>query len=141
MRLALRWSRRFTWLVTSVAIGTGTAFAAQAAGPDEKFEKALLKLDPSVRLEQLCDYTALARIRADGKNFRPDRAVANAMAEPQITENSVEAKAGAFRSRKKWYTLSYSCTATPDHMKVISFNYSIGPEIPETKWAGYGLWD
>lgn len=131
MRLAL--------LVVSAAVAT--AFAAQAASPDEKFEKALLKLDPSARLEQLCDYTALTRIRADDKNFRPDRAVANAMAEPQVTQDTVEAKAGAFRSRKKWYTLSYSCTATPDHLKVVSFNYKIGPEIPETKWAGYGLWD
>jgi hypothetical protein len=118
-----------------------SAFAAHAASPDEKFEKALLKLDPSARLEQLCDYTALTRIRADDKNFRPDRAVANAMAEPQVVQDTVEAKAGAFRSRKKWYTLAYHCTATPDHLKVVSFNYSIGPEIPETKWAGYGLWD
>jgi hypothetical protein len=124
-----------------VASAVVTAFAAQAASPDEKFEKALLKLDPSARLEQLCDYTALTRIRADDKNFRPDRAVANAMAEPKVTENTVEAKAGAFRSRKKWYTLTYSCTATPDHLKVVSFNYTIGAEIPETKWAGYGLWD
>jgi hypothetical protein len=131
MRLAL--------LVVSASVAT--AFPAQAASPDEKFEKALLKLDPSARLEQLCDYTALTRIRADDKNFRPDRAVANAMAEPVVRQDTVEAKAGAFRSRKKWYTLSYSCTATPDHLKVVSFNYKIGAEIPETKWGGYGLWD
>ena len=47
-------------------------------------------------------------------------------------------KGGAFRSRGKWYALTYSCTATPDHMAV-AFHYTIGAEIPETKWAGYGL--
>ena len=123
------------------AFGALSVVAAQASGADEKFEKALLKLDPSVRLEQLCDYTALKQIRADHKDFRPDRAVANAMAEPQVRQDTVEAKAGAFRSRKKWYTLTYSCTATPDHLKVVSFKYAVGAEIPVTKWAGYGLWD
>jgi hypothetical protein len=131
MRLAL--------LVLSVAIGAVSA--ARADGADDKFEKALLKLDPSARLEQLCDYIALKQIRVDDKNFRPDRAVANAMAEPQVRQDTVEAKAGAFRSRKKWYTLTYVCTATPDHLKVTSFKYTIGAEIPETKWAVYGLWD
>ena len=132
---------RLAWFVVSAAFGAAGIAAAQAASPDEKFEKVLLKLDPSARLEQLCDYTALTRIRADDKNFRPDRAVANAMAEPKVTHDTVEAKAGAFRSRKKWYTLTYRCTATPDHLKVVSFNYTIGAEIPATQWAGYGLWD
>jgi hypothetical protein len=36
--------------------------------------------------------------------------------------------------------MSYSCAATADHMQVLSFKLTIGAEIPETKWAGYGLW-
>lgn len=131
---------RLMGLLVGVAFANGIGVAL-ASGPDEKFEKALLKLDPSVRLEQLCDYTALKQIRADHKDFRPDRAVASAIAEPVVTQDRVEAKAGAFRSRKKWYTMSYTCTATPDHMKVVDFKYAIGEEIPVTKWAGYGLWD
>lgn len=132
---------RFARLSGAVALSAAAVAAAQASGPDEKFEKVLLKLDPSVRLEQLCDYTALKQIRADHKDFRPDRAVASAMAEPVVKQDTVEAKAGAFRSRKKWYTLTYTCTATPDHMQVVAFKYAIGDEIPATKWAGYGLWD
>ena len=120
-----------------LAIGAATLFAAQAAAADAKFEKSLLMLDPSERLEQLCDYTAMAQIRNDDKNYRPDRAVANAMGEAQVSHDTIEAKGGAFRSRGKWYALSYTCTATPDHMTVVSFKYTIGPEIPETKWAGF----
>jgi hypothetical protein len=127
--------------VLTVAGMVAAIVAAQAKGPDEHFEKSLLKLDPSARLEQLCDYTALAQIRKDRKESRPDRAVANAMAEPQVTNDTVEAKAGAFRSRKKWYTLTYRCTANPDHTKVLSFKYEIGAEIPQPKWAAYGLWN
>lgn len=124
-----------------LAIGAATVMAAQAAAADARFEKSLQMLAPAERLEQLCDYTAMTQIRKDDKNFRPDRAVANAMAEPKVSDDTLETKGGAFRSRGKWYTLAYSCTATPDHLKVVSFHYTIGPEIPETKWAGFGLWE
>jgi len=126
--------------VLALAIATAIVFAAHAAAADARFERSLQLLDPSERLAQLCDYTAMTYIRKDARHFRPDRAVAGARSEPQVKNDTVEAKGGAFRSRGKWYELSYSCTGTPDHMKVMSFKYRIGAEIPETKWAGFGLW-
>jgi hypothetical protein len=124
-----------------LAIGAATVIAAQAAASDARFERSLQMLAPSERLEQLCNYTAMTQIRKNEKLFRPDRAVANAMAEPQVKQETLEAKGGAFRSRGKWYALSYTCAATPDHMTVTAFRYTIGAEIPETKWAAFGLWD
>jgi hypothetical protein len=127
--------------VLALAIGTATVFAAHAAAADARFERSLKMLAPSERLEQLCDYTAMTRIRKDRRHFRPDRAVAGAMAEPRVSKHMIVAKGGAFRSRGKWYALSYSCTADAEHLKVLSFHYTIGAEIPENKWAGYGLWE
>jgi hypothetical protein len=127
---------RLLGLVSVAALG----FATQAAA-DVRFEKSLEKLDPAERLEQLCDYTAMTQIRRESKIYRPDRAVANAMTDAKVGADTVEAKGGAFRSRGKWYALTYTCTASPDHLKVVSFHYAIGPEIPETKWTGYGLFD
>lgn len=124
-----------------LAIGAAAVIAAQAAAADARFEKSLQKLDPAERLEQLCDYTAMTQIRRETKAYRPERAVANAMTEAQISNDTVQAKGGAFRSRGKWYALTYTCTVSPDHLKVVSFHYAIGPEIPETKWTGYGLFD
>ena len=124
-----------------LAISAATLIAAQAAAADSRFEKSLLPLGPVDRLEQLCDYTAMTQIRKDAGNFRPDRAIANAISEPRVSQDSIEAKGGAFRSRSKWYALAYACAATPDHLKITSFRYTIGAEIPETKWAGYGLWE
>jgi hypothetical protein len=98
-------------------------------------------LAPEERLEQLCDYTAMARIRKEIKDFKPDRALVSATAEPRIRADTIEVKGGAFRSRGKWYALSFTCTATPDHMEVVAFRYTIGPEIPEANWAADGLWD
>jgi hypothetical protein len=132
--------------IVGLAIGTAVVFAAQVCiaqtpATDAKFEKSLLMIDPSERLEQLCDYTAMTQIRNDDKSFRPDRAVANAMAEPKVKQDTIETSGGAFRSRGKWYALTFRCQATPDHLSVVTFKYSIGPEIPETKWAAFGLWE
>ncbi len=137
--------------VLELAVGAATlitiqvlaihGLAVQAMAADARFEKSLQRLDSEDRLEQLCDYTAMTHIRNDAGHYRPDRAVANAMTDAHVSHDTIKATAGAFRSRGKWYALAYSCTATPDHLKVVSFNYKIGPEIPETKWASYGLWD
>jgi hypothetical protein len=102
--------------------------------------RSLKLLEPTDRLEQLCDYTAMVTIRKDSRHYRPDRAVAGAISEPKLGRHSIEATGGAFRSRGRWYEMSYSCTATPDHLKVLKFHLTIGKEIPRTEWASYGLW-
>ena len=123
-----------------LAVVAATIMAVAAVAADGRFERSLEMLAPAERLEQLCDYTAMTRIRNEKKEFRPDRAVANAMAEPRANGDTLEVTGGAFRSKKKWYTLSYRCTATPDHLKIVAFNYIVGEEIPEAKWASFGLW-
>jgi hypothetical protein len=127
--------------VLALAIGMAIVTAAHAAGPDAHFERALKLLEPTDRLEQLCDFTAMNYIRKDSRRFHPDRAVASAIRPPKIGANRIDANGGAFRSRGHWYEMNYSCAATPDHMQVLSFKLSIGDEIPEAKWAGYGLWE
>jgi hypothetical protein len=124
-----------------LVLAAATLAATAAAGADGRFERSLKMLAPTERLEQLCDYTAMARIREQNKDYRPDRAVANAMAEPVASNDTLEVGGGAFRSKKKWYALSYRCTATPDHLRVIDFRFTIGEEIPEAKWASFGLWE
>ncbi len=124
-----------------LAIGAATLVATQALAAENRFERALQMLAPAERLEQLCDYTAMKRIRKETGKFRPDRAVANATAEPRIRDNTIVAKGGAFRSHRKWYALSFTCTVTPDRTAVVAFHYTIGPEIPAAKWASDGLWD
>ncbi len=111
-----------------------------AAFASAKLERTLKLLMPADRMAQLCDATAMAHIRKDMAKFRPDRAVANATVDVVIAGNKLEAKGGAFRSRGKWYSLSYTCLTNDEHLKVLSFEYKVGDEIPEEKWAGYGLW-
>ena len=113
-----------------LAVVAATMFGATAVAADGRFERSLKMLAPEERLEQLCDYTAMTRIRTEAKQYRPDRAVANAMAEPKASGDTLEVTGGAFRSRKKWYALSYRCTSTPDRMSVVAFHFTIGDRNP-----------
>ncbi len=124
----------------ALTIGLGLLMIATSATAETPFERSLRKLAPGERLVQLCDYTAMKRIRKDHRQFRPDRAVADGQSDPTFDKNTVIANGAAFRSRGKWYALTFRCTASPDNMKVLSFSYKVGGEIPEDKWAAYGLW-
>ena len=79
-------------------IGVVIVFSAHVAAADSRFERSLKMLAPSERLEQLCDYTAMVRIRKDQKQYRPDRAVANATADVKQTSHVLIAKGAAVRA-------------------------------------------
>jgi hypothetical protein len=100
----------------------------------------LAGLEPQTRLEQICDLEAMTRIRRERKEFLPDRAKSYVVSAPRHMGHTVKANGAAFRSKGRWYELSFTCTGTPDHMKVLSFKYKIGHPIPTAKWQEYGLW-
>lgn len=119
-----------------VALAT-PAFAA----PDARFMRALDKLDPKTRLEQICDLEAMRKMSASGSaRARVDRAKSDVIMPPQHLGNTLVAKGGAYRAGGKWYQMSFTCKATPDHKTVLDFSYKTGAEIPAAKWASYGLW-
>lgn len=123
-----------------LAIGAVIIMTAQAAAAETRFERSLQMLAPTERLQQICDYAAMKHINDARNGLHPDRAVGDATSRTILSQDTIEAKGAAFRSRHKWYALSYTCTASLDHMKVLSFKYNVGPAIPEDKWASYGLW-
>lgn len=126
--------RRIVLTIGVMLLTTATTYA------DSRILRSLKMLAPTERLVQICDYTAMLHVRKENRKFRPDRAVADATAPTKIAGNTIKAEGGAFRSRRKWYGIAYTCSTTPDNMKVLSFSYKIGAEIPESKWAAYGLW-
>jgi hypothetical protein len=109
------------------------------AAADTRLQKMLRQLDPGARMEQVCDMAAMARIRQDEREYKPDRTIAAALAEPKVADLSLEARGAAFRSGGKWFQLSYVCRTTADRMQVVQFDYKIGAAIPEDKWDSYGL--
>jgi hypothetical protein len=134
-------------LLSATLAGLGAAFLplsallpAQASAADSRVERALKKLDPSSRLTQVCDLKAMEAIGRAANPYRPDRAVIDAVSNPAVSNNTVKGKGGAFRSKGKWYQFSFTCSTSPDRMKVLSFDYKIGSAIPEEKWNDYGLY-
>jgi hypothetical protein len=128
----------------ALALAIATLVISPAPGKDRRqkqLEHMLLKLDPTTRLEQVCDAEAMKRIGKDHrKAYRPDRSVLSALSEPKVKGDTISGEGGAFRSRKKWYRYSFTCKATEDRLRVTDFEYKIGDEIPQTQWSRHGLY-
>ncbi len=114
--------------------------AAASDKRQKQLEHMLKRLDPATRLEQLCDAEAMKQIAQDHREFRVDRSVVSALAEPRVKGNTLVGNGAAFRSKGKWYQYAFTCHATPDRLRVISFEYKLGDEIPETQWSKHGLY-
>jgi hypothetical protein len=121
-------------------VATAQAVFMPAFAFDARTAKGLLRLDPNMRLEQVCDLAAMERIGKESAEFHPDRAKSDVVTPPNHLGNILKADGAAFRSDHKWRRFSFTCEATEDHMKVIAFSYSIGEAIPESQWNDYGLW-
>lgn len=116
------------------------AATASAGAQDRRFVESLKQLDPQTRFDQVCDLAAMRAIRGENKAYRPDRAVGSAVSDVAVRGDTMSGTGGAFRSKGKWYQFSFTCTSTPDRMKVVTFKHTVGAEIPEEKWASYNLW-
>jgi hypothetical protein len=124
-------------LLVTCVVSPGWAASTKA---EKRFEAMLQRIDPSERLEQVCEYAALTKIGRDKKTYRPDRVVIEAMSPPKVTGDKMSGSGAALRSKGKWYRFEFTCEAAPDRLKVESFNYEVGAEIPEDNWQRYGLW-
>jgi hypothetical protein len=106
----------------------------------KNLEYMLKRLDPATRLEQVCDVEAMKQIARGNREFKIDRSVVSALEEPRAKGDLLTGKGAAFRSKGKWYQYSFTCQATPDRLRVLSFEYKLGDEIPETQWSKHGLY-
>lgn len=118
-------------------------FSGPGSASDKRqkhLENMLKRLDPSTRLEQVCDAEAMKQINRDHREFRIDRSVVSAITEPRVKGDTLSGTGAAFRSKGKWYRYSFTCTAAPNRLSVLSFEYKLGDEIPETQWSQHGLY-
>lgn len=111
---------------------------SSALAIDDRLLFNLRKLDPELRLEQICDLEAMNQLGQRG--FAADRAKSNVSSPPYHAGDVLTANGGAVRAKGKWYKLTFVCKATPDHLHVKSFRYTVGKEIPQEKWWALDLW-
>src|SRR5665213_46324 len=131
-------------LAVAIALMNGSGLAAADSKSEIKIEpriEAMLKrIDAADRLEQVCDYAAAKSIGLDKNPYHPDRAVIDSISPFKTDGDTIKGSGGAFRSRGQWYQFSFTCTTSPDRLKILSFDYRVGEKIPEDKWDDYGLW-
>lgn len=101
-------------------------------------ERELRALDPHTRLEQRCDVEAMERLARETR-WSPDKVLAYAFSDPKASAHQVLAKGAAFRSKGKWYRLSYECKTDETNMIIRSFVYKTGDLVPRSEWDKHYL--
>lgn len=96
-------------------------------------------LDGSEQLVQICSIEAIEQIRRARPEYDPDTVVAYAMADMAVRNGALIADGAAFRSRREWYELRFSCTAAADYSRVDAFTFSLGNFIPHELWDAHYL--
>jgi hypothetical protein len=119
-----------------------TEFLSAGALADPRSRKAreeLKSLALGDRIIQLCNIEAMEQVHRWKAELRPDTLMAYAMAGVRLSERSVEAHGGAFRSEQHWYGIRFKCEVTADRERVSAFEFAVGDEIPRTEWAVHDL--
>lgn len=91
------------------------------------------------RVEQLCGLEAMSQIHAWKAEIEPDRVTAYARGETRITGRTLLAEGAAFRSRRRWYALSFRCEFSADRSAVVAFAFRVGDAVPRGQWRRLGL--
>lgn len=123
------------FLFALVALQAGTVSGAQARSTQDE----MMQLEPSERIEQVCNTRAMGEVQRAGNGMRPDELVAYAYRDPVVKGWKIKAPGGAVRSGGTWYHIAYECETVHDGLDVRSFRYTLGAAIPTTEWAGHYL--
>ncbi len=105
----------------------------------QRVRRGLRSFADSERLIQICNVEALEQIRRAVPDTEPDTMVAYAMADLISTGLTLTARGGAYRSRRKWYGVSFTCTAAAGYEAVAAFQFKLGDAIPESEWEQHAL--
>ncbi len=115
--------------------------AMPAMAIDANVLRQLNVLAPEERLEQRCDIEAMERIAKEQKGMKPDKVIAYAFGDPDVTSDSIKAGGAVFRSSGEWYRLRYKCQIAPSTLGIKDFDYKVGEKVPEEQWAKHYLYD
>jgi len=105
----------------------------------KKARAALRQLSGDERNLQLCGLEAMEQVRRTRPGSNPDAIAPYAMAPERIRGGSIEVKGGAFRSKRLWYAIRFSCEVDEGSGAVRSFAFAIGDAIPKDLWREHNL--
>ena len=105
----------------------------------DSVRRSLNTVADSERVVQLCNIEALEQIKAAKPEFFPDTLVAYAFGEMNVAAGVLTAPGAAFRSRRRWWSVSLRCAVAPDYSAVTAFEFTLGDEIPRNQWEEHYL--
>lgn len=105
----------------------------------EKIRRTLRGFADSERIVQVCNIEAIEQIKRGAPAYDPDTVVSYAMADPLWNGLLFTAPGGAFRSRRKWYEVTFHCRVAPGYEGVTAFDFTIGASIPQSQWEERNL--
>jgi hypothetical protein len=114
-------------------------FASKVLAEDKRIAAALPTLGNDERVIQLCNIEALEQIKAAKPEFAPDTLVAYAFGDMNVAAGVLTAPGGAFRSRRRWWSVSLRCAVAPDYSAVTAFEFTLGEEVPREEWEEHYL--
>jgi hypothetical protein len=131
----------FPAATVSKTITASSFYAAGVlAGPGmERIRRTLSTFADSEKIVQLCNIEGIEQIRRAAPQYAPDTIVSYAMSDPITHGLTLIANGAAFRSRRRWYGVSFSCTAAARLDGVAAFSFQIGEAIPESEWDAHNL--
>lgn len=97
--------------------------------------QTLAQLDEGERIEQVCGLEAMSQVHAWNPSFEPDRIVAYSMAATKLSVHTLQADGAVFRSKQRWYRLTFTCEMARDHETVVAFSFEVGDAVPRREWA------
>lgn len=101
--------------------------------------RELRGLTTSERVVQLCNIEGLEQIRRAAPEYDPDTLVPYAMSPLTASGRTIGAAGGAFRSRRKWFGVAFTCTVGSDLQSVTAFEMTLGDAVPEDQWEAHDL--
>lgn len=122
-------------LLALVAVPVGGTSGAQASSTRDQ----MMRLEPSERIEQVCNTRAMGEVQRTRKGMRPDELVAYAYRDPVVKGWKIKAPGAAVRSGHTWYHISYECETVHDGLDVKSFRFTLGAAIPTSEWSAHYL--
>ncbi|MHC5234305.1 DUF930 domain-containing protein [Brucella sp. LJL56] len=99
---------------------------------DPRVKQALGKLAPKDRTIQICGIEALEQVRRHQPGAFPDMLAREG---GSVSATGLTVSDGAFRSKRKWYAIDFTCKVDAETMVIDTFSYNIGRAIPEGEWA------
>lgn len=127
-------------IVGALALVSG-AGPGQGATYEKRLRQQFERVELQTRLEEVCDTEVMLQINREHSEFVVDKVIAYTFRSPVQKNDRLVADGAAFRSRGKWFRLSYRCQTGPRHLDITELKYQVGDEIEHKFWRRFYLYD